>query len=199
MTLVLAAGAGTIPAALVKAVERSGVALDTTVGTGRARTQWLTEHLHAGPCPLDARAGDMLSEHLGGDVSRLEGLLDTLAAAYGDGAAIDPERLEPFLGEAGSLPPWELTDAIDGGDTAGALDALRRQFGRAGCTRSGDGDAAPALSGHAAPRRLGCHLTRRGRRPARHAQLVPGQEGARAVPAPGTGGHQPGHHAVGRR
>jgi len=132
VTLVLVAGGGTIPAALVKAVEHAGVVLDTTVGTGRARTQWLSERVHAGPVRLDARAGAMLGEHLGGDVSRLQGLLDALAAAYGEGAAIDPERLEPFLGEAGSLPPWELPDAIDAGDTAGALEALRRQFGAGG-------------------------------------------------------------------
>ena len=132
VTLVLVAGGGTIPAALAKAVERAGVVLDTSVGTGRARTQWLIDRVHEGPVRLDARATTMLGEHLGGDMSRLHGLLDALAAAYGEGAAVDPERLEPFLGEAGSLPPWELPDALDGGDTEGALVALRRQFGAGG-------------------------------------------------------------------
>jgi DNA polymerase-3 subunit delta len=127
--LVLVAGGGTIPAALVKATERAGSVIDTAVGTGRARTQWLGERLHEAPVKLDARAGAMLGEHIGGDVSRLRGLLDALAAAYGDGASIDIERLEPFLGEAGSVAPWNLSDAIDAGDTGGALGALRRLSG----------------------------------------------------------------------
>ncbi len=56
VTLVLGAGSGTIPAALVKAVERHGLIVDTSVGTGRARTQWLVDRLHDGPVKLDARA-----------------------------------------------------------------------------------------------------------------------------------------------
>jgi DNA polymerase-3 subunit delta len=132
VTLVLAAGSGTIPATLVKATERTGTIVDTSVGTGRARTQWLVEHLHDGPVKLDARAGSRVGEHLGGDMSRLRGLLDALAAAYGEGSSIDIEKLEPFLGEAGSVAPWDLTDAIDGGDTAAALGALRRQFAAGG-------------------------------------------------------------------
>jgi DNA polymerase-3 subunit delta len=129
VTLVVAAGSGTIPAALVKAIERQGAVIDTAVGTGRARTQWLVDRLQEGPVRLDARAGSMLGEHLGGDVSRMRGLLEALAAAYGEGAAIDVERLEPFLGEAGAVAPWDLSDAIDAGDTAAALGALRRLFG----------------------------------------------------------------------
>src|ERR1700688_727058 len=129
VTLVLVAGGGTIPAAVVKATERVGTVVDTAVGTGRARTQWLVGRLHDAAVKLDARAGSMLGEHLGGDVSRLRGLLEALAAAYGEGASIDIERLEPFLGEAGSVAPWDLSDAVDAGDTAGALGALRRLFG----------------------------------------------------------------------
>ena len=132
VVLVLVAGGGTIPAALVKTVDRLGSVVDTAVGTGRARTQWLVERLHAAPVRLDARAATLLGDHLGGDLSRLQGLLDTLEAAYGSGAAIDSEKLEPFLGEAGRVAPWDLTDAIDAGDTATALAALGRLLGPGG-------------------------------------------------------------------
>lgn len=126
VVLVLAGGGGTVPAALVKAVQAMGGVVETSVGTGRARTQWLSEQLRGAPVRLDARAAARIGEHLGGDVSRLRGLLDTLASAYGEGAAIDVGRLEPFLGEAGAVAPWELTDAIAEGDTSGALAALGR-------------------------------------------------------------------------
>jgi DNA polymerase III subunit delta len=132
VVLVLVAGGGTIPASVVKAVERRGEVVDAAVGTGRARTQWLGEQLREGPVRLDARAAALLGDHLGGDLSRLRGLLEELATAYGDGASVDPERLAPFLGEAGGVAPWELPDALDAGDTAAALGALHRLFGGGG-------------------------------------------------------------------
>jgi DNA polymerase III subunit delta len=126
---VLAGGGGTVPAELVKAVERLGAVVETTVGTGRARSQWVSDRLRAAPVRLDARASARLQEHLGGDLRRVGGLLETLASVYGPGAAIDEEQLEPFLGSAGSVPPWALTDAIDGGDSAEALVTLDRLMG----------------------------------------------------------------------
>ncbi len=127
--LVLVGGGGTVPQALTKVVGTAGV-VDATVGRGnKARSQWLTEHLSGGPVRLDGPATARLSEHLGGDVGRLEGLLDTLASAYGSGATVTAAELEPFLGEAGSLAPWDLTDAIDGGDTDRALTVLHRMLG----------------------------------------------------------------------
>jgi DNA polymerase III subunit delta len=128
-TLVLVSGGGTVPQALTKAVGAVGDVVDSTVGRGtKARSQWLAEHLKGGPVRLDGPATARLSEHLGGDVGRLEGLLDTLASAYGPGATVGSDDLEPFLGEAGSLAPWDLTDAIDGGETAQALTVLHRML-----------------------------------------------------------------------
>ena len=49
-----------------------------------------------------------------------------LRAAYGDGARIDVDDLEPYLGEAGGVAPYLLTGAIDKGDAAGALEILHR-------------------------------------------------------------------------
>lgn len=132
VALVLVAGGGTIPAGLVKAVQRTGRVIDSSVGTGRARTQWLTEQLHGAPVRFDARAAMTLGEHLGEDLSRLRGLVDTLVAAYGEGASVDEEMLVPFLGEAGGVAPWDLTDAIDAGDTQAALGALGRMLGAGG-------------------------------------------------------------------
>ncbi len=124
--LVLVAGGGTIPAALVKAATAAGEVVEASAGRGRERGRWLAEQLRHAPVKLDALATRRLEEHLGEDVGRLEGLLESLAAAYGEGAAVNVTALEPFLGEAGAVPPWELTDAIDAGDVAGALRALHR-------------------------------------------------------------------------
>jgi DNA polymerase-3 subunit delta len=127
-SLVLVGGGGTVPPVLTKAVAASGEVVDTAVGTGKARSQWLADHLKGGPVRLDGRATADLSSHLGGDMGRLEGLLDTLASAYGAGVTVSAEDLQPFLGEAGSLAPWDLTDAIDAGETGKALGVLHRML-----------------------------------------------------------------------
>jgi DNA polymerase-3 subunit delta len=132
VTLVLASGGGTLPAALVKKVQSSGVVVESSVGTGRARTQWLVTRLRDAPVRVDAKAAGIIGEHLGSDLSRLRGLLDTLASAYGEGSSIDTAKLEPFLGEAGAVAPWELTDAVAEADAPGALKALDRLLGSAG-------------------------------------------------------------------
>jgi DNA polymerase III subunit delta len=126
--LLLVGGGGTVPQALSKAVAAIGQVVDTSVGTGRARSQWLSDHLRSAPVRLDGPATALLSDHLGEDMGRLEGLVDTLAAAYGAGATVSADDLEPFLGSAGALAPWDLTDAIDAGDTAKALGVLHRML-----------------------------------------------------------------------
>ena len=124
--LVLVAGGGTIPASLVKIAAASGGVVEAAAGRGRERGRWMAEQLRHAPVKLDPAAARRLEEHLGEDLGRLAGLLESLAAAYGEGASVSVGALEPFLGEAGAVPPWELTDAIDGGDAAGALRALHR-------------------------------------------------------------------------
>lgn len=130
--LVLVGGGGTVPQALVKAVSAVGEVVDASVGSGRDRTRWIGEQLRSAPVRLDAGAARRLETHLGEDLGRLANLLEALAAAYGTGASLSEADLEPFLGEAGGVPPWELTDAIDDGDPAGALAALHRMMSAGG-------------------------------------------------------------------
>jgi DNA polymerase-3 subunit delta len=125
--LVLISGGGkAVATSLSKAVTAAGRVVDTSVGRGRGRSQWLADHVKDGPVRLDAGAQKVVAEHLGSDMGRLAGLLDTLAAAYGAGASVSVAELEPFLGHAGSMAPWDLTDALDTGQTAKALAVLHR-------------------------------------------------------------------------
>ena len=128
-TLILVAGGGQISRKLLDAVKRTGELIETGVPTGKARQAWLTERLSRGPVRLDARAANRLGEHLGDDLSRIDGILTVLAAVHGDGARLGTDDLEPFLGSAGSGAPWDLTDAIDRGDIVAALSQLGRNLG----------------------------------------------------------------------
>ncbi|MGH9150557.1 MAG: DNA polymerase III subunit delta, partial [Acidimicrobiales bacterium] len=129
--LVLVAGGGTVPPRLVSAVRKAGRVVDAEVPSGQARTDWVAEHIRAAPVSLSPAATRLLSEHLGDDLSRLGPVLETLAVAFGRGARIDAGDLEPYLGAAGSVALWQLTDAIDRGDAAAALDRLHRVTGAA--------------------------------------------------------------------
>ncbi len=124
--LVLVAGGGVIPQALTRAVGRVGAVIDCSAGKGRDRRTWLAERLKGAPVHLTAGAAAHLGEHLGDDLGRLAGILQTLAAAYGPGATVDDDELVPYLGGAGAVASFELTDAIDTGRPGVALGVLHR-------------------------------------------------------------------------
>ena len=129
-SLVLVAGGGQTSQRLLNAVKKAGQVIDAGAPTGRARTSWVADRLKVAPVRFDAAAGARLAEHLGEDLGRLAPLVDVLVSAYGEGARIGVSELEPFLGGAGGVAPWDLTDAIDAGDTAGAMGALARMGDR---------------------------------------------------------------------
>jgi DNA polymerase-3 subunit delta len=129
-SLVLVAGGGRTARGLSAAAKKAGQVLSAGLpNAGRARTSWVTERLSAAPLRFDAPAGSLLAEHLGEDLGRLPAIVDALVSTYGEGARIGVEQVEPFLGEAGGVAPWDLTDAIDRADTAAALAALHRLTG----------------------------------------------------------------------
>jgi DNA polymerase-3 subunit delta len=100
-------------------------------GTGRIRNAWFEERFDASPLKLDATARQLVVEHLGEDVARLTGLMLTLEGVYGFDASVGEDEVMPFLGDEGSVPPWDLTDALDQGDMTAALEVLQRML-RAG-------------------------------------------------------------------
>jgi len=129
-SLVLVAGGGQTSARLLAAVKKVGGVVDASAPRpGKARTTWMTDRLKAAPVRFDAAAGARLLDHLGEDLGRLSSIVEMLVSAFGEGARIGVPELEPFLGGAGGVAPWDLTDAIDRGDTAASLTALERLLG----------------------------------------------------------------------
>jgi DNA polymerase-3 subunit delta len=124
--LILVGGGGTIPAPLVKAITAAGTVIDVSVSRPGDRKAWLHDHLRGASVKLEPQAAQLLGQHVGEDLGRVEGLLSALAAAYGQGARITVADLEPYLGEAGNVARYELTDAINRGDPAAALGVLHR-------------------------------------------------------------------------
>ena len=118
-----------VPKSLIDAVTGAGgVVVDTSPGTGKAQTAWIDEHLADASIRFDPAARRLVADHIGSQPGRLPGLLATLEGVYGEGASVDRDDVEPYLGEAGDVAPWDLTDAIDGGDVPRALDVLHRML-----------------------------------------------------------------------
>jgi len=71
----------------------------------------------------------MLSEHLGDNANRLPAILKALTSRFGPGSKLSAEEIQPFIGDQGSVPPWELTDAMADGNISLALEKLSRMMG----------------------------------------------------------------------
>src|ERR1700722_13056579 len=114
--LVLVGGEGRLAPKLAAAVKAHGHVIGTQV-SGRDVRSFVKDRIRRSPIRLEGGAEELVEEHLGEDLGRLAALLDVLAAAYGDGARLAPAEGEPYLGQAGSVLPWDLTDAIDKGNS----------------------------------------------------------------------------------
>lgn len=125
--LVLAWSGGRIPKSVVDAVKKGkGEQVDTS--PGRKLAEWVSDQLAKAGLKVDAAGQRRLVDWLGDDPQRLVGIIGTLVGTHGAGARLGVEDIEPFLGQAGGIPPWELSDAIDKGDIAGALSKLHRML-----------------------------------------------------------------------
>ena len=131
--LVLVGGGGRLPKTLTEALKAAQATIVETAPPSRARERsgWFEEQVKAAGLKLDAQALQLLATWLGEDAGRLQGILGTLKATYGASTTLRVADVTPFLGDAGGVPPWDLTDAIDRGDTTTSLKLLHRMM-RAG-------------------------------------------------------------------
>lgn len=129
--LVLVANGGRLAKALTQAVEKAGGSIDSVgVPTNKAaRQKWFDTEIAASGLRFEPAAAQAIAAWLGDEPSRLAGLFDTLRSAFGPGARVGLDDVHPHLGAGGGVPPWELTDAIDRGETARSLEILHRVMG----------------------------------------------------------------------
>ena len=128
--LVLVAGGGRLSKKLTDGVKAGGgnVVNTTPPNRPRDRQTWVRTEAEEHGVRLDGAAAARIAEQLGDDVGRLEGILSVIRSTYGEGVKVSAADIEPFLGEAGGVPPWDFTDAIDAGQTAKALTLMARMI-----------------------------------------------------------------------
>jgi len=118
-----------VPKSLKEAVEVAGGRVQScSVGRGREADTWLRSRMDAADVNLDGGARALIAERVGEDRTRVVGLLETLTAVFGPGTQVGVDDVDPYLGGSGQVPPWELTDAIEAGDVAKAIDRLHRML-----------------------------------------------------------------------
>jgi DNA polymerase-3 subunit delta len=119
---------GTMPKTLKEALRRAGADEIDAAPRGRGRRALLDQRMAEAAVRLDGGAKALIADRLGEDVGRADSLLDMLSSTFGEGVGLSADDVAPFLGEASDVAPWELTDAIDAGDIATALQKLDRMM-----------------------------------------------------------------------
>ncbi len=115
-----------LPKPLREAVEiAGGTILDTSVGRGKAASDWLRDQLGASSLDFDRSAADALDDLVGEDHGRVVGIVRTLEGALDAGTPVTADDIAIYGGtEVGSTVPWALDDEVDKGNVAGALKLL---------------------------------------------------------------------------
>jgi len=129
-----------IPKPLQAAIAAAGEVIDARVPRGRQTEGWVAETAAAAGVMLDRGALRALTAHVGDEHARVPAVLATLHGAFGSEVRVTAAMLAPYVGEAGDVAPWELTDAIGSGDVMAALACLHRMMG------SGDRHALQILA-----------------------------------------------------
>ncbi|MBI2708676.1 MAG: DNA polymerase III subunit delta [Actinobacteria bacterium] len=119
---------GAVPPTLTKALKAVGAAVHDAEPPAKGRDAWVGERFAEHGLALDSRARSGIAEQLGDSSGDVVELAQRLLGIFGPGASLTLDDIEPHLGAAGGVPPWELTDAIDRGDTKLALHKLHRML-----------------------------------------------------------------------
>ena len=116
----------------------------STKVASRDTRDWVRGRLRAAPVRFDAEAEAVIEAHLGQDVSRWGASSTCWPPPTARAPDLGAADVEPYLGEAGSVAPWDLTDAIDGGRTEEALSPAPAARRRRAPSAGGPGHPAPA-------------------------------------------------------
>lgn len=116
---------GTKTNKLVKAAQE---VIETNVGTRASdRLAFVEKKMTEYNITLSRDVVQQVTDVVGDDVARIDSVARSLASIYGS-APLTFKHIEPYLGDAGDVAPWDLTGAIDKGDATAAIIAARRML-----------------------------------------------------------------------
>ena len=121
--VVFVAGAG---GRVVKALADALAGANVRGGASEKLTDVLQRELDRAGLTMRGDAARVVLAHLGDDAGRIAALVDLWSSTFGPGANLEVDDVTPYLNEAGAVKPFELTNRIEEGDVAGALETLHR-------------------------------------------------------------------------
>lgn len=111
-----------------KLVKAASDVVEVNVGSRSAeRVVFVVDKMAEYRVSVDRHVCQQVADQVGDDVARVDALARTLQSIYGT-APLNFAHIEPYLGDAGDVPEWDLTDAIDGGDATKAIVVARRML-----------------------------------------------------------------------
>jgi DNA polymerase-3 subunit delta len=131
-TQLVLTGSGKLAKSITDALKQAGATTINTSPPSRFNelSMWFQEQLTEAGLKVDSGGLKMLIEWLGQDQARLPSIIEVLVSTYGTNKKLTVEEIEPFLGQEGSVMPWDLTDAIDLSNSPKAIAMLRRMIRR---------------------------------------------------------------------
>lgn len=111
-----------------KLVKAANEVVEVNVGSRSAeRISFVIEKMAEYRVSVDRSVCQQVADQVGDDVARIDALARSLQSIYGT-APLNFSHIEPYLGDAGDVPEWDLTDAIDSGDATKAIVVARRML-----------------------------------------------------------------------
>jgi len=111
-----------------KLVKAAGEVVEVNVGSRAPdRLAFVSEKMAEYDVNIERDMAQRILARVGDDVARIDALARTLSSIYGT-APLTFAHVEPYLGDAGDVPEWDLTDAIDSGDATKAITVARRML-----------------------------------------------------------------------
>jgi DNA polymerase-3 subunit delta len=111
-----------------KLVKASGEVVEVNVSSRtQDRVAYVESKFREYQVTIDHDAAERVAAQVGDDVARVDSLVRTLRSIYAT-APLTFNHVEPYLGDAGDVPEWDLTDAIDRGNAAKAIEVARRMI-----------------------------------------------------------------------
>ncbi len=102
--------------------------ISTSVGSQpKLRAAFVAERFEAHELKCPPGVLQRVAERVGDDVARVDSVARTLSSVFGT-SALTFDQIEPYLGDAGDVPEWDLTEAIDAGNAAKAITVARRML-----------------------------------------------------------------------
>jgi len=111
-----------------KLVKAAGDVVEVNVGARAPdRVAYVKEKLADYGVQVDHAVAQGITERVGDDLARVDSLARTLASIFAS-TPLTMSQVAPYLGDAGDVPEWDLTDAIDQGDVTAAIVVTRRML-----------------------------------------------------------------------